>query len=93
MDYPAKRELVRLLREWQADGTGLLLVTHDVELVAQAADRVAVLDQGTIVASGPPGEVLTGSPLFAPQVARLFPGTGWLTADDALAGLRLSAPH
>jgi energy-coupling factor transporter ATP-binding protein EcfA2 len=93
MDYPAKRELVRLLREWRADGTGLLLVTHDVELVAQAADRVAVLDQGTIVASGPPGEVLTGSPLFAPQVARLFPGTGWLTADDALAGLRLSAPH
>jgi energy-coupling factor transporter ATP-binding protein EcfA2 len=93
MDYPAKRELVRLLREWQADGIGLLLVTHDVELVAQAADRVAVLDQGTIVTSGPPGEVLSSSPLFAPQVARLFPGTGWLTTDDALAGLRLNAPH
>lgn len=93
MDYPAKRELVRLLREWQADGIGLLLVTHDVELVAQAANRVAVLDQGTIVASGPPGEVLSSSPLFAPQIARLFPGTGWLTTDDALAGLRLSAPH
>jgi energy-coupling factor transporter ATP-binding protein EcfA2 len=90
MDYPAKRELVHLLREWQADGVGVLLVTHDVELVAQAADRVAVLDQGTIVADGPPGQVLTSSTLLAPQVARLFPGAGWLTTDDALAGLNPS---
>ena len=93
MDYPAKRELVHLLHEWQADGVGVLLVTHDVELVAQAADRVVVLDQGTTVADGAPGEVLTSSPLFAPQVARLFPGIGWLTTDDALAGLNPSTSH
>ncbi len=86
LDYPAKRELVRLLREWQKEGTSILLVTHDVELVAQAADRVLLLSQGEIIADAPP-EVLTASPLFSPQVARLFPGTGWLTADDALAGL------
>ena len=87
MDYPAKRELVRLLREWQAEGAGVLLVTHDVELVAQAADRVVVLDQGEVIAAGPPAEVLTSSSLFAPQMARLFPGAGWLTVEDALAGL------
>ena len=87
MDYPAKRELVRLLREWQAEGAGVLLVTHDVELVAQAADRVVVFDQGEVIADGPPAEVLTSSSLFAPQVARLFPGTGWLTIEDALMGL------
>lgn len=86
LDYPAKRGLVRLLREWQAEGTSILLVTHDVELVAQAADRVLLLSQGEIIADAPP-EVLTASPLFSPQVARLFPGTGWLTADDALDGL------
>nr|HID13438.1 energy-coupling factor ABC transporter ATP-binding protein [Anaerolineae bacterium] len=87
MDYPAKRKLVRLLREWQAEGTGALLVTHDVELAAQAADRVVVLSQGEVIADGPPAEVLTASPLFAPQVARLFPGTGWLTVEDTLAGM------
>jgi energy-coupling factor transport system ATP-binding protein len=87
LDYAAKRELVRLLREWQAEGAGVLLVTHDVELVAQAADRVVVLEQGAVSADGPPAEVLTGSLLLAPQVARLFPGTGWLTVEDALAGL------
>jgi len=86
LDYPAKRKLVRLLREWQDQGTSILLVTHDVELVAQAADRVLLLSQGEIIADASP-EMLTASPLFSPQVARLFPGTGWLTADDALEGL------
>jgi energy-coupling factor transport system ATP-binding protein len=86
LDYPAKRKLVQLLREWQDQGTSILLVTHDVELVAQAADRVLLLSQGEIIADAPP-EMLTTSPLFSPQVARLFPGTGWLTVDDALHGL------
>jgi energy-coupling factor transport system ATP-binding protein len=86
LDYPAKRKLVQLLREWQDQGTSILLVTHDVELVAQAADRVLLLSQGEIIADASP-EMLTASPLFSPQVARLFPGTGWLTADDALSGL------
>ncbi len=90
MDYPAKRELVRLLREWQAEGAGVMLVTHDVELAAQAADRIVMLDQGTIVADGAPSQVLAASPLFTPQVARLFPATGWLTVEDALAGLGMS---
>jgi energy-coupling factor transport system ATP-binding protein len=93
MDYPAKRELVRLLQEWQAEGAGVLLVTHDVELVAQAADRVVVLDQGEVIAGGPPAEVLTTSSLFAPQIAQLFPGTGWLTVEDALVGLNAGAPR
>jgi energy-coupling factor transport system ATP-binding protein len=86
LDYQAKRELVRLLREWQGEGASILLVTHDVELVAQAADRVVLLSQGEVIADEAP-ERLTTSALFAPQVARLFPGTGWLTIDDALKGL------
>jgi energy-coupling factor transport system ATP-binding protein len=86
LDYLAKQALVRLLKEWQASGIGVLLVTHDVELAAQAADRVVMLSQGRIIADDVP-EVLTASPLFAPQVARLFPGSGWLVAEDALAGI------
>ena len=86
MDYRAKRGLVRLLREWQAVGVGVLLVTHDVELVAQAADRVVILSQGEVIADDSP-QVLTASPLFAPQVARLFPDQGWLVVEDALSGL------
>jgi energy-coupling factor transporter ATP-binding protein EcfA2 len=87
LDYPAKRALVGLLRRWQAAGTAVILSTHDVELAAQAADRVVILSQGQVIAEGDPATVLGASPLFAPQVARLFPETGWLTAEEALAGL------
>lgn len=52
-------------------------------------DRIAslVLSQGEIIASGDPAQVLGASPLFAPQVARLFPESGWLTVEDSLKHL------
>ena len=84
LDYLAKEQLVGLLRGWRDNGMAILLVTHDVELVAAAADRVILLSQGEIIAGGAPAETLGASPLFAPQVARLFPDTGWLTVEDAL---------
>jgi energy-coupling factor transport system ATP-binding protein len=88
LDYAAKRQLARLWKAWRDEGMGLLLVTHDVELVAEVADRVLVLGDGEIIAEGLPQQVLPASPLFAPQIARLFPEQGWLTVEDALAGLK-----
>jgi energy-coupling factor transport system ATP-binding protein len=87
LDYTAKQELVSLLQEWRAEGIAILLVTHDVELAATLADRVVILEAGTITADGQPADILGHSSIFAPQVAQLFPDTRWLTADDALRGL------
>jgi len=84
LDYATKRELERLLHGWRDDGMAILVVTHDVELAAAIADRVILMSQGEIIAEGEPAEVMATSPLFAPQVAKLFPETGWLTADDVL---------
>ena len=84
LDYGAKESLIALWRRWQAQGKGVLLVTHDVELVAQVATRVVVLGQGEVIAEGKTAAVLPSSPLFAPQIAKLFPHTGWLTAEDVL---------
>jgi energy-coupling factor transporter ATP-binding protein EcfA2 len=88
LDYNAKRRLTKIWRSWQSEGTGLLLVTHDVELVARACDRVLILDGGKVVADGPTSEVLDENPIFRPQLARLFPGYGWMTVDDALDGIK-----
>jgi energy-coupling factor transport system ATP-binding protein len=87
LDYEAKQTLVAIWQQWLAEGMGLLLVTHDVELVAQVADRVIIMSQGEVIASGPTAEILATSPLFAPQISRLFPESGWLTVEDALAGM------
>jgi energy-coupling factor transporter ATP-binding protein EcfA2 len=87
LDYQAKAQLLDLLRAWRAEGLAILLVTHDVELVAEAADRVVVMEQGEIVAQGNPAEVLRASSTFTPQIAHLFPESDWLTVEDALAGL------
>lgn len=88
LDYAAKEALADLLRGWRDEGMAIVVVTHDVELAALLADRVMLMSQGEVIADGPPAEVMGASPLFAPQVARLFPGRGWLTVEDALAGLK-----
>ncbi len=85
LDGATKAALVALWRQWLAEGAALLLVTHDVELAATIAHRTVILNQGQVIAAGPTGDVLAGSSEFAPQIARLFPGTGWLTPADVLA--------
>jgi len=85
LDYRAKQQLLELLQGWRNEGMAIMLVTHDVELAAAAADRVLLMSQGEMIAGGSPAEILSNSPLFAPQVARLFPGSGWLTVADVLA--------
>jgi energy-coupling factor transport system ATP-binding protein len=46
------------------------------------------LRQGEVIADGDTAGILNASPLFAPQIAKLFPGWGWLTVEDALDGLK-----
>ncbi len=88
LDYRAKAQLRDLLRTWRDAGMAILLVTHDVELIAETADRVMVMDQGVIVAQGDPVAVLRAWPTFTPQIAQLFPERDWLTVEEALAGIR-----
>lgn len=88
LDSAMKAGLVAVWRSWLAESAALLLVTHDVELVAMIADRTIMLSGGEVIASGPTREILGSSPHFAPQIARLFPNSGWLTTADALMHLK-----
>lgn len=90
LDYPAKGRLVKVLRDYAAAGSAIVVATHDVELAAEAANRTIVLADGEVVADGPTNEVVTASPAFAPQVAKILHPLPWLTVDQVRAGLELS---
>lgn len=92
LDGVFKEKMVELWREWVRQGTSLLVVTHDVELAAQVADRVLILAAGRVVAAGSPHQVLRGAPPFATTVAQLFPEEQWLTPADVPAARALALP-
>ena len=46
-----------VVREVAERGVGVLLVEHDVELVMALSERIYVLEQGSVIASGSPAEV------------------------------------
>jgi len=46
------------IREYQAQGTSLLLVSHDPSLVQGLCDRAVLIERGAIIKDGPPGDVM-----------------------------------
>ncbi|ROP63801.1 ABC transporter ATP-binding protein [Curtobacterium sp. ZW137] len=59
LDVTVQAEILELLRALAVDsGTGVLLVTHNMGVVADFADRVAVMLQGAIVETGSVEDVL-----------------------------------
>ncbi len=50
-------ECMRLVRRLQADGTAILLVEHDMAMVMRISERILVLNQGRLIASGPPEQI------------------------------------
>ncbi|CAL9485136.1 Putative HMP_thiamine import ATP-binding protein YkoD [Actinosynnema sp. ALI-1.44] len=87
LDYPAKTRLAEALGELAAAGHAVVLATHDVEFVAEYATRVVVLADGEVVADGPTGEVVTASPTFSPQVAKVLAPEPWLTVAEVAHAL------
>lgn len=71
LDDSERRGLVRVLHEVRAArGTAVVLVEHDLELVAGAVHRLVVLDAGRVLADGAPAQVLA-----EPEVRRAYLGT------------------
>ncbi|MEJ7900946.1 MAG: ABC transporter ATP-binding protein, partial [Thermomicrobiales bacterium] len=86
MDAWRKAELAAHLVKLREEGIAVVMVTHDVELVATCASRVVMLGNTGIVADGSPREVLSGSLTYTTQINKVFGGT-WLTVEDVVDAL------
>jgi energy-coupling factor transport system ATP-binding protein len=74
MDQKLKDYLMRLLCDYQSKGNTVIIVTHDVEMVAEYAQRVILLGEGKVIVDGDKRQVLSQALLFSPQINRVFQG-------------------
>lgn len=90
LDPRSRKELIELLATFPQTR---IIATHDMEMVLQLCDRVVVLAQGRIMASGSPEEVLADEALLQtnglelPEILRLIPPLDQKTHIARLKGL------
>ncbi|PJF41829.1 MAG: heme ABC transporter ATP-binding protein [Phototrophicales bacterium] len=59
LDIHHQHSILRIARHFANNGTGVLAILHDLNLAAQYADRILVLDKGMVATVGTPKVVLT----------------------------------
>ncbi|WP_052692986.1 energy-coupling factor transporter ATPase [Desulfosporosinus sp. I2] len=76
-DWVGVQTMMTLIRKLNAAGTTIIMISHDMDLVAQFANRVIVLKEGEILLDGTPQNVfsneqmLLDSAIIPPQFCRL----------------------
>jgi len=77
-DYHQKEKLLHFIRQLNAQGKTVIIVTHDVEFVVDCNPRVVLISHGRIVGDSSAKEVLTDrvvvkkASLVLPQITKLF---------------------
>jgi len=78
LELLSRRALIDLLNELNAEGTTIVISTHDVEALPELADRVIVVSHGSLLGRGEMHAVLQDVALLEsaglelPSIARLF---------------------
>ncbi len=85
LDVTIQAQILELIRQLQSEfGLALLLITHDFGVVAEMADRVAVMRAGRIVETGPVRQILrTPSHDYTRQLLAAVPGMRAMASDRA----------
>jgi energy-coupling factor transport system ATP-binding protein len=77
-DYGQKERLRHFLMQLRIQGTTVVIVTHDVEFVAESQPRIVLMAKGKIVADGSAKKIMSDSKALAecsvapPEITRLF---------------------
>ncbi len=86
LDPKGKDEILKLIKDLNQSGRTIIMITHDLEDIAEYASRVIVMNHGKIILDGKPEEVLTQEdtlvhikiPSTDPfYIARLLKRRGW----------------
>ena len=72
LDPHARTQLLGLIESLKGSGVTVVLASHDLDEVAEVADRVCVLDGGTVRSIGTPIEVFYADPSVAPATVRVM---------------------
>lgn len=88
LDPLEKQSLADFLRAQAAEGHTIILATHDVELAAQCAQQVLIIDDGKVIADGPAGEVMSQQPVYSSQMNQLCGDPHLLSVPEVLGALR-----
>ncbi len=97
LDVTVQAEILELMRDLKDRlGSAVLLITHDMGVVADLADWVVVMEQGRIVEQGPVREIFAApkaayTQMLLAAVPRLGQGSGEGEAIDLTASLALVA--
>jgi energy-coupling factor transport system ATP-binding protein len=86
LDYEAKRHLASAIEKLKASGRSVLLASHDVEFVAQLADRIYLLEAGLVKTTGTASQLLGFGGVLPTQVAQITEQPGLLLAEQVIAG-------
>ena len=95
LDVTVQAQILRLLATLQRDlGLGLLLITHDLGIVARIATRVSVMYAGEVVESAPTAE-LFASPRhpYTQGLLRCVPVPGKIRRDEPLGSIPGTVPR
>ena len=67
LEVEAQVELVRRLR---SQGTGILLIEHNMQVAMNLCERIAVLDHGEKIAEGSPAEIVGNQQVIEAYLGR-----------------------
>ena len=106
LDPQSRRQLWEIVRKFQERRGTVLLTTHYMEEAERLCDRLAIIDQGKIIASGTPAELIAGLSghhvvEFAihggdgkvEEVWARLPGVQSVRGDDGFFALQVDEPH
>lgn len=90
LDVTIQAQILSLLKQIQKEyDMGLILISHDLSVVAQMSDRILVMYAGQVVEAAPANELILSK---APSVVTIFPESGVSSKMRFLASVLFPQP-